>query len=81
MTAASQATTAHSATVRAWLATMETAAGKSAPAAGITNPVTTKLENAQDVTQDGRDPGVCFRQHVAIQSVYLFHVVVPGWLR
>lgn len=79
VTAASPATTARSATAGAWLATMETAAGKSAPAAGITNPVTTKLENAQGVTQDGRDPGVCFRQHVALQSVYSFNVVVPGW--
>lgn len=58
VTAVSPATTARSATVGAQPATMETAAGKSAPAAGITNPVTTKLASAGAVSQDGRDPGV-----------------------
>lgn len=71
VTAASPATTARSATAAAWLATTETAAGRSAPpAAGITNPVTTKLEGAGGVTQDGRDPGVCSGHHGAVLTFH-----------
>lgn len=57
VTAVSPATLAHSATSCAQLVTMETVAGKSVPAAGIANPVNTKLGSAGAVTQDGRDPG------------------------
>lgn len=66
VTAVSPATTARSATVAAQPATMETAAGKSAPAAGITNPVTIKQGSAGAVIQDGRDPGVL---HVVMQAI------------
>lgn len=68
-TAASPATTARSATVGAWLASTEMAAGKSVHAAGKTNLVTTELGSARGVTQDGWDPGGSFKQHVAIQTM------------
>lgn len=81
VTAVSPATTARSATVGAQLVTMETAAGKSVPTAGITNPVTTKLGSVGAVTQDGRDPGVfqaaCSNtDNQLISRVYSFNLFI-----